>query len=327
MASDELSAEPVVLSVEAESSGKRLDAFLAERFPRYSRVQWRKVIHAQGVQVEGRAVRPAFRLHPGQQVAVRLPELPPSGPRPEDIPIEVLYEDQHLIAVNKPPNMVVHPAKGHWSGTLTSALAFHFDQLSSIGGPSRPGVVHRLDRETSGVLVVAKTDFAHMALAAQFESRTTEKEYLAIVAGLPDRDRDLIDEPIGAHPFQREKMAVRRHGTAGRPAHTFYEVLRRFRGYALLRVEPRTGRTHQIRVHLAHINCPVLCDRMYGGRSAITVGELAGTADDTVLLARHALHARRLRLRHPGTGQPIQFEAPLPEDMSRVLEYLERHRD
>jgi len=326
MAPDELSAEPVVLSVDAEHGGKRLDVFLAEQFPRYSRVQWRKVIHANGVQVEGRTVRPAFRLHPGQQVAVRLPELPRLGPRPEDIPINVLYEDDHLVAVNKPANMVVHPAKGHWSGTLTSALAFHFDQLSSIGGPTRPGVVHRLDRETSGVIVVAKTDFAHMALAGQFESRTTEKEYVAIVAGAPDHDRDIIDQPIGMHPFQREKMAIRRHYATSRPAHTFYEVVRRFRGYAVLRVEPKTGRTHQIRVHLAHINCPVLCDRMYGGRSTITAGELAGTADDTVLLARHALHARRLRLKHPATGKVIQFEAPLPPDMRCVLESLEQHR-
>ena len=153
-----------------------------------------------------------------------------AGPHPEEIPLDILYEDEHIIAVNKPPGMVVHPARGHWSGTLASALSFHFRQLSSVGGPTRPGIVHRLDRDTSGVMVVAKTDPMHFALAAQFEARTTEKEYFAITAGVPDRDRDFVEQPIGIHPQQREKMAIRAGHTTSREATTFYEVLERFAG-------------------------------------------------------------------------------------------------
>ena len=322
MGFEEPAREPIVLHVSEEHAGQRLDAFLAKQFPAYSRVHLRRVIGAQRVEVDGESTKAAHRLRAGERITLTLPELPKDGPVPENIPLHVLYEDEHLVAVNKPANMVVHPAKGHWSGTLTSALAYHFGQLSSVGGASRPGIVHRLDRETSGVLVVAKTDSAHFALAAQFEARSTEKEYLAIVVGSPDRDRDLIAQPIGAHPYQREKMSIRAHHVTSREASTFYEVTERYAGYALLRVAPRTGRTHQIRVHLAHVGCPVLCDRLYGGRSSITRGELTGTDDATVLLARHALHARQLRLVHPVTGKTLDFEAPLPEDMQQVLDAL-----
>ena len=164
-----------------------------------------------------------------------------AGPHPEEIPLDILYEDEHIIAVNKPPGMVVHPARGHWSGTLASALSFHFRQLSSVGGPTRPGIVHRLDRDTSGVMVVAKTDPMHFALAAQFENRTTEKEYFAITAGVPDRDRDLIEQPIGMHPHQREKMAIRAGHTTSREATTFYEVLERFAGFAAVQGAAQDG--------------------------------------------------------------------------------------
>ena len=314
--------KPVLMQVGPEDAGKRLDAFLAEKFPDYSRVHLRRVIGAERVAVDGQHTKAAHRLRAGQQITLTLPELPKAGPIPEDIPLDVLFEDEHLVAVNKPANMVVHPAKGHWSGTLTSALAHRFEQLSSVGGSTRPGIVHRLDRETSGVIVVAKTDTAHFALAAQFEARNVQKEYLAIVVGMPDRDRDLIVQPIGMHPYQREKMAIRANHSTSREARTFYETTERFRRYALLRVEPHTGRTHQIRVHLAHIGCPVLCDRLYGGRTIITLGELLGTSDATPVLSRHALHARRLRLAHPVTGESLDFQAPLPPDMETVLELL-----
>ncbi len=322
MSANEQSGEPIVIVVEPEQAGARLDAYLAERFPEYSRVHLRRVIGSQRVTVDGVATKAAHRLRAGQRVSLVLPELPRNGPVPEDIPLDVLYEDEHLVAINKPANMVVHPAKGHWSGTLTSALAFRFDQLSTIGGANRPGIVHRLDRETSGVIVVAKTDRAHFALGKQFEARTTRKEYVAIVVGVPNRDRDRIEQPIGIHPYQREKMAIRANHPTSREAETFYEVMERFRHHALVRVEPKTGRTHQIRVHLAHIGVPVLCDRLYGGRSSITVGELSGTSDETVVLSRHALHARRLALKHPFTGQPLEIEAPLAGDMQQVLEVL-----
>jgi 23S rRNA pseudouridine1911/1915/1917 synthase len=327
MASETTSDTPLELVVDRAAAGMRLDSFLAERCPRHSRVQLRRAVSSGNVTVDGKHLKAAYRLRAGETVSIILPEVPRQSPRPEDIPLEILYEDACLIAINKPAGMVVHPARGHWTGTLASALAHHVAQLSTVGGPVRPGIVHRLDRDTSGVLVAAKTDQAHLALTAQFERRTTEKEYFAIVAGVPDRDRDVIQQPIGVHPYQREKMAIRaRHHTA-REAETFYEVERRFRGFAALRVFPKTGRTHQIRLHLAHIGCPVLCDRQYGGRSQITLGEIIrGREDDQVLLRRQALHARRLKLIHPQTQQDIEFEAPLPEDMARVLDKLQQYR-
>jgi 23S rRNA pseudouridine1911/1915/1917 synthase len=240
--------------------------------------------------------------------------------------------------VNKPAGMIVHPAKGHWEGTLASALAHHFGPLSSRGGPTRPGIVHRLDRDTSGVIVVAKNDQAHDALAVQFKSREVEKEYLAIVVGVPELDRDLIDEPIGEHPTHREKKAIRRDDASARQAVTVYEVIERFAGFALVRALPKTGRTHQIRIHLAHVRYPVLCDRLYGGRAAITklelirrdvIGHDTGTPDarsDELLLERHALHAHRLAVTHPTSGERMEFVAQLPADMERTLAALRQWR-
>jgi 23S rRNA pseudouridine1911/1915/1917 synthase len=228
--------------------------------------------------------------------------------------------------------MVVHPARGHWSGTLTSALAFHFDKLSGAGGPTRPGIVHRLDRDTSGVMVIAKTDQAHFELSAQFEQRDIAKEYFAISVGVPDWDRDAIDLPIGIHPYQREKMAIRRDHATSRPAQTQYEVIERFDGFAALRVTPKTGRTHQIRVHLSTIHCPVLCDKLYGGRSQITRGELKRKFQSTepddqhIILERQALHAYKLGFEHPDDKREMEFIAPLPADIEHTLSELREWR-
>jgi 23S rRNA pseudouridine1911/1915/1917 synthase len=326
MSGDQLSSEPQDLIVPPEHAGARLDWYLAQQFSSYSRVMLRKIINAAGVQVDGNRVKAAHKLQAGERITISLPELPREGPQPENIPLEVLYEDEHLAVINKPPGMVVHPGKGHWAGTLTAALQFHFDQLSSAGGAARPGIVHRLDRDTSGVIVVAKTDRAHLRLAEQFEARTTEKEYFAICAGRADRDRDTIDLPIGIHPYQRERMAIRRDHESSREAQTFYEVAERFDGFIAFRVRPKTGRTHQIRLHLLTINCPVLCDKQYGGRASITLGELRRSADETVLLDRQALHARRLKIQHPETGEPLEFEAPIPADLERTLAALREFR-
>lgn len=322
----EIPAESIEIVVSPEHAGLRLDVYLAQQYPNYSRVFLRKVIHAGGALVENAQVRSAYRLKGGHRISLHLPQLPVEGPQPEDIPLEILYEDEHMAAVNKPPDMVVHPAKGNWKGTLTAALAHHFQQLSDAGGPARPGVVHRLDRETSGVIVVAKTNRAHFELCSQFEQRTTEKEYRAIVVGMPNRDRDWLDLPIGVHPYQREKMAIRADHVTSREAQTFYEVLERFDGFASMRVLPKTGRTHQIRVHLAHVHLPVLCDRQYGGRSELKIGELARNDDPGTLLSRHALHAYSLKVQHPITGRPLEFVAPLPKDMQSVLEALRQFR-
>jgi len=327
MAADEPLDTPLELLVDDSGVGQRLDAFLADRLARHSRVQLRRAIGAGSVTVDGKHMKAAYHLRPGERVRIVVPELPRQAAKPEDIPLEILYEDDWLMAVNKPPGMVVHPARGHWKGTLASALAHHCDQLSTIGGPTRPGIVHRLDRDTSGVIVVAKSDRAHMALTSQFERRTTHKEYLAIIVGTPDRDRDIVNQPIGVHPYQREKMAIRAGHATTRQAETFYEVQQRFRGFALIRAQPKTGRTHQIRLHLAHVGCPVLCDRLYGGRAQITLGEIiTGREDEHVLLTRQALHARRIRLAHPETGREIEFTAPMPEDLVGILRALEQYR-
>ncbi|MEX2185638.1 MAG: RluA family pseudouridine synthase [Pirellulales bacterium] len=314
--------------VDEQHALARLDAFLAAKFPQHSRVRMQEAISAGGATIEGRPTsRPAERLKVGQRVTIRLPDAPRTGPVAEDIPLDVLYEDEHLAVVNKPPGMVVHPAKGHWSGTMAGAIQHRFGGMSTVGGPTRPGIVHRLDRDTSGVIVVARHDAAHMKLAAQFEHREVEKEYFAIVAGAPRLDRDLIDRPIGAHPYQREKMAIRTDHPTVREAQTFYEVTERFDALATVRVLPRTGRTHQIRVHLASIGCPVLCDRLYGGRAKLTRGELLRRLDDdTVVLARQALHARRICLVHPATGERMEFVAPLPDDLSAALDAIRQHR-
>jgi 23S rRNA pseudouridine1911/1915/1917 synthase len=328
MSADERSAQqPAELVVADEHVGARLDAYLAAQFPSYSRVALRRAINAATVRVDGKRVKAAHRLKAGQRVSALLPPIEREAPLPENIPLDILFEDDVLAVVNKPPGMVVHPGKGHWAGTLTAALAFHFERLSTTGGPRRPGIVHRLDRDTSGVLIVAKTDLAHMRLADQFESRQVEKEYFAVCAGVPSRDRDVIDLPVGVHPYQREKMAIRRDHVTSRHAQTFYEVLERFDGFSALRVLPKTGRTHQIRLHLANIGCPVLCDRLYGGRATITRGQLSrDPSDDKVLLDRQALHARRLAIRHPISGAPMEFVAPLPPDIEAVLSALRQYR-
>lgn len=327
MSVDELSDQPLEIIVDATAVGLRLDAYLADRFTRFSRAKLRQAINTDSILINGQHTKAAHRLRAGECITVAVPQVPRSGPPGEPIPLDILYEDGHLVAINKPPAMVVHPGKGHLYGTLVAALIHRFDQLSHVGGDARPGIVHRLDRDTSGVIVVAKTDRAHMTLAEQFQNRVVEKEYFAIVAGVPDRDRDIIEQPIGIHPHQRDKMAIRAGHASSREARTFYELARRFVGFATVKVLPQTGRTHQIRLHLAHVGCPVLCDKLYGGRSQITLGEIRdGREDGEVLLARQALHARRLKILHPETNAPLEFSAPIPADMGRVLSALEQHR-
>jgi 23S rRNA pseudouridine1911/1915/1917 synthase len=314
--------------VAADEAGQRVDVALSRRFAQFSRAHLKRLIDAGGVRVGGRECKASHRPRPGERVEVVWAEPPREGPEPEEIALEILFEDDWLAAINKPPGMVVHPSKGHWRGTLAAALRHHFQQLSAVGGPTRPGIVHRLDRDTSGVIVVAKTDQAHFHLARQFESRAAEKEYFTLVRGQPDRDRDQVDLAIGHHPHQREKMAAGRDDPTSRPARTFYEVVERFDGFAAIRCRPKTGRTHQIRVHLASIGCPVLCDRLYGGQAQLTLSEVTRQAvqPDRVLLDRQALHAQRLRLAHPRSGVPMDFTAPLPRDLSDTLAALREHR-
>jgi 23S rRNA pseudouridine1911/1915/1917 synthase len=330
-----LSETPLEFEVKARTEGKRLDAYLASRFSDYSRRVLQKIIDADGVRVNDRVVKASYRVRPGDLVSIRLPVLPDPTPKPEDIPIEVVYDDDVLTVVNKPPGMVTHPARGHWQGTMVNALQFHFDALSTLAGENRPGIVHRLDRDTTGLLVVVKDDKTHRKLAGQFELRQVHKEYLALVSGVPQRHSDYIEQPIGFHPTSREKMAIRATSDGGKPAVTFYEVVERFRGFAMVRCEPKTGRTHQIRIHLTHIGHPILADKLYSGRDRITLADLIGNErpteplaqpPDTTLIDRQALHAHALRFLHPATGKELNLTAPLPDDFTRTLAALRTFR-
>ncbi|MCX5676175.1 MAG: RluA family pseudouridine synthase [Planctomycetota bacterium] len=286
-----------------EPADPRLDRFLAARWPSHSRTTYQKLIRGGRALVNDEPVtKPSAEVHKGDHVLVTLYKRLPLGIIPEPIPIEVLYEDEDMLVVNKAPGIIVHPARGNPHGTLVNAVAHHAERLSKVGGPWRPGVVHRLDRDTSGIIIFAKNDTAHTRLARQWEDRTVEKEYVTIVEGVPQLDADVISAPLGKDRRVRDRYAVRgdRHG---REAHSRYEVAEAFDGFALLHVWPRTGRTHQIRVHLAHIGHRVAADRQYGSRDKVTLQEIArGRADhDEVLMARQALHAAGLTLQHPRT--------------------------
>lgn len=320
-------SESLKFRVPDDQAGCRLDVFLTQHLSEVSRGHVRKMIDTALAKVNGLPAKASYRIRAHECITVVQPNAPPDGPEPEDIPLSILYEDSVLVGINKPPGMVVHPAKGHWSGTLAGALRYHFERLSRTGGPTRPGIVHRLDRDTSGIIVVAKNDRAHELLAQQFQQRQAEKEYYALVRGTPDRDRDVIARPIGRHPVHRELVAIRENHHTSRDAETVYEVQERFAGFALLSVRPRTGRTHQIRVHLSSIGYPILCDRHYGGPANLHLQEISGNRNGgQVVLDRQALHAYRLKLKHPFSQEPLEMTAPLAHDMKTVLKMLRTHR-
>jgi len=304
---------------------RRIDKYLHGRFSNFSRAMIQEVIKAGGVKVNGKAVKPSFKLTPGDIIEMTLPQLPSKEIQPQDIPLNIIYEDDDIIILDKQPDMIVHPARGNLDGTLVNALAFYSDKLSSGLGEFRPGIVHRLDRNTTGVMVVARNDTAQWKIAKQFEDRKVKKSYLAIVHGTPELTADRIKAPLGVHPKVREKYAIRPE--IGKEAITFYEVLESFRGFSLLKLTPKTGRTHQIRVHLSHIKHPIVGDDMYGGRLVypwqLADGEPA--VEDPVI-SRVALHAHTLAFKHPTTKKQVQFEAPLPEDMQRLLDMLRKYR-
>ncbi len=302
-----------------DAKGERLDAWLARRLPALSRSRLQALIEDGHVLLDGAPARPSARLRPGQAVRVDVPAPVPAEPQPEDIPIAVVHEDAHLLVVNKPAGLVVHPGAGTSRGTLVNALLGHVKDLSGVGGVLRPGIVHRLDRGTSGLLVVAKDDETHRSLVRQFAGRTVEKEYLALVLGNPARDSGEIGSPIGRDPVHRQKMSVR--APRGREARTSWRVVERFDGAALLRVRIHTGRTHQIRVHLASIGHPVAGDPVYGGKRALP-SRRGAAREAFASLDRPALHAARLSFTHPTTGERLAFEAPLPAELESVRALL-----
>jgi len=309
---------PLTFSITKEAAGERLDAFLAAQIEGWSRSRLQRLIEDGEVLVNGRIVKPSYKLHANDEIEVELTILPSTQFVAEDIPINVIHEDEDLIVVNKPAGMVAHPAAGVTSGTLANALAFHFQRLSSTGGEARPGIVHRLDKGTSGLLVVAKTERAHEHLSDQFRSREVLKSYLALVHGPVEADTGRIDQPIARDRRHRTRMAIVR---GGRPALSIYRVRERFDRFTLLDVELKTGRTHQIRVHLAWIKHPVVGDEVYGSGRDKTVAD-PQLRSEIAKLGRQFLHAERLGFRHPGTQEQMLFRAPAPLELQNFLAEL-----
>ena len=304
------------LEVSDEYAGERLDRYLAAALPGHSRSQLQKLIKEGLVEMGGRPARANAQVKTGDRIVLDVPEPAPSSAEPEDLPLDVLYEDDDLIVVNKAAGMVVHPSAGHSGGTLVNALLHHVDDLSGVGGELRPGIVHRLDRGTSGVMVVAKHDRSHEALARQFQDREVEKEYVALVWGVVQSGRR-IDLPIGRDPHDRQKMSSR--ARRSRAAATRITRAHRLRGVTLAHVAIATGRTHQIRVHLSAIGHPVVGDPLYGG----TRRHVAADVRPVQRLDRPFLHAARLVFTHPSDGRRLEFTSPLPQDLQRVLDELE----
>lgn len=319
---------PIDLTVEARAHGWRVDHYISRLFPNYSRAAFQRAIIDGRVLVNGLSVKPSRRLRVNDRIAVQLPEEPDSTLLPEDIPLDVLYEDDALIVINKQADLVTHPGKANYRGTLAAALQFHFNRLSDVAGQLRPGIVHRLDRDTTGVILVAKSNQVHHRLSGQFERREVTKEYRAIVRGELPADADVIETHLKVHPKAREKMIVCEPDGKARNAVTRYEVLERFRGFTEVRLLPKTGRTHQLRVHMKHLGCPIVADRLYAGHSQLTLDDVdrERSGPDRTLIERQALHAFRLEFRHPVTDAPLTFEARVPDDMQRTLEALRDHR-
>jgi 23S rRNA pseudouridine1911/1915/1917 synthase len=307
------------LLVDRADARVRLDVWLARAAPELSRARIQALIAESHVLVDGQPSRASARLRGGEAVHLTVPTPIAAVPAPEDIPLRVVYEDQHLLVIDKPAGLVVHPGAGQAQGTLVNALLHLVKDLSGVGGVLRPGIVHRLDRGTSGLLVVAKDDEAHRALVRQFAGRTVEKEYLAIVHGLPKARTGTITLPIGRDPVHRQRMSVR--APRGRAARSDYTVVEAFDGAALVRVRIHTGRTHQIRVHLASLGHPVAGDAAYGGTRAPSSRRSEAKAA-LLGLSRPALHAARLSFTHPETGLRLDFESALPEDLTSVLSAL-----
>ena len=302
--------EPILLRASEESKNQRLDAFLASSLDGLTRSQATRLIESGEVAVNGRAVSKSYKLAGGEDIAVTLPEPEPVEAVPQDIPLDVVYEDADVIVVNKPSGMVVHPAPGHPDGTLVNALLYHcVGTLSGIGGALRPGIVHRIDRDTSGLIIAAKNDAAHQYLSAQLADHTLARTYECIVVGKLREDRGTVDAPIARHPTDRKRMAV---VAGGREAVTHWEVIARYPGYTHVRCRLETGRTHQIRVHMAYIGHPILGDTVYGAKK-----EVPG-------LTGQCLHAVGLRFLHPRTHEVVELSCPLPEEFTRMLQKIRK---
>ncbi len=307
--------ERLQAQIEPAQAGLRLDQALAQLFPGYSRSRLQQWVKEGWVRLDGRICRARDKVLGGEQVEIQARMEDQVECRPQSIPLDILFEDGHLLVINKPAGLVVHPAAGNREGTLQNAL-LHYD--AAIAQQPRAGIVHRLDKDTSGLLVIARSALAHKSLVAQLQAREVKREYRAVVQGVMVAG-GTVDAPIGRHPTHRTRMAVRQ---GGRPAVTHYRVLERFRAHSYLRINLETGRTHQIRVHMAHIHYPLVGDPVYGGRLRLPAGGSPALHDALRGFRRQALHARRLGLTHPATGEWLEWEAALPPDMAALLEAL-----
>ena len=313
----------VTFDIKKAFEDRRIDRYLASRLPDYSRTFLQKLVKEGAVLVNGRTVKSSYDIQKGDFISVRVPVLEESKIVPEDIPIDIVYEDDYLMLINKPYDMVVHPAGGHPSGTLVNALAFHCQNLSQVNGPLKAGIVHRLDRDTSGIMLTIKSDAVHSHIAMQFEKRYVKKEYLAVVEGELMLDSDEISLPIARHKIDTQKMAVRHD--IGKEAVSIYEVIERFRGYTLVKVMPKTGRTHQIRVHMRAIGHPVVADFMYSNQESCYLSDLLQKErepGEVPIIERQALHAHRIEFFHPIQNKKMEFEVDMPEDISALVNAL-----
>jgi len=308
------------LTATDDDEGKRLDQYLALQFPSFSRTQLHRQITNLDVLINNKPTKPSYRIHIGDAIEIELPPPQVIELIPEKIPLDIIYEDEDILVLNKPAGLVVHPAAGIDRGTLANGLAAYLDPSNCSGSPMRPGIVHRLDRDTSGLMVVAKNQMSYKHLVEQFTERKVEKEYLALVYAQMKTPTGIIDLPIGRHPTQRTKMAV--VPKTGRPAWTSYKVCKQWPTFSLLEVEIKTGRTHQIRVHLAHIHHPVVGDEVYGtGRAKMLFNKkLEATIGN---LKRHFLHAAKLAFIHPSTNERIYFSSSLPKELEQFLADIE----
>ena len=317
-----------VVNLTADVSMIRLDKFLADEIEILSRSKLKACIKAHGVLVDGQPEKPSHLLRGGEVIQVEIPEETPTTIDGEPIPLDILHEDHQIVVIDKPAGLVIHPGAGNPDGTLVNGLVYHFNELSHVYGNQRPGIVHRLDKNTSGVLVVAKSDESHMRLAQQFNSRTVEKTYLALVWGSPGEKEGVIDSPISRHAGHRQKFAV---DESGRSAVTQYRVMEEFDQLSSIQLKPRTGRTHQLRVHMSSIGHPIFGDETYGGGRS----RMKGYSPDKrayflrllSLISRQALHAWSISFDHPTAGNRVTFSAPLPKDFGNVLESMRSHHD
>ena len=304
--------------VQGSDSGQRLDLLVSSRISDCSRSAATNLIRSGKIRVQGITQKPGYRVRPGDEIRGYFLPPEPLSFKPEPIEIDILFEDKDIIVLNKQPGIVVHPAPGHYTGTLVNGLLYHCPDLEGIGGKLRPGIVHRLDKYTSGVLVVAKNTRAHHHLSLQFKSRKIKKEYIALVFGKTGTDKGTILLPIGRHPVDRKKMST--HSRKSRSAETLWRVKERFKSTTLIEINLKTGRTHQIRVHCAAINHPIVGDAVYGGQKA---WKKAGSENDLLTsVPRQMLHAWRLGFVHPEMGSMVSFEAPISQDLEQLLEAL-----